>query len=59
LQGIYYCPFGEFKLPKNLRDEWFEILEKEYDLDDLRSTEQSILIPEEFKSDEWWKKRGL
>ena len=59
VQRIFYCPWCNTKLPQDLRDEWFEILEKEYNLDDPDSKEQEKLIPEEFKTDEWWKKRGL
>jgi len=59
LQGIMYCPWCSKKLPERLRDKWFEILEKEYNLDDPRREEQEKFIPEEFETDEWWKKRGL
>lgn len=59
VQRIVYCPWCNKKLPESLRDKWFEILEKEYNLDDPRREEQESLIPEEFKTDEWWKKRGL
>jgi len=59
VQGIDYCPWCSKKLPKSLRDEWFETLEKEYNLDDPDSKDQEKLVPAEFKTDEWWKKRGL
>jgi len=59
LQGITYCPWCSKKLPKSLRHEWFVILEKEYGINDPFDREQEKLIPEEFNSDEWWKKRGL
>ena|SRR5438445_9831601 len=59
LQCLYYCPWCGKKLPDSLNNTWFEILEKEYNLDDPDSKEQKSLIPEEFKTDEWWKKRGL
>ena len=59
VQGIDYCPWCSKKLPKSLRDKWFEILEKQYNLDDPDRKEQEKLIPQEFKTDEWWKKRGL
>ncbi len=58
VQGIIYCPWCNKKLPESLRDKWFEILEKEYNLDDPDSKEQQNLIPNEFKTDEWWKKRS-
>ncbi|HSC25213.1 MAG TPA: hypothetical protein VLB80_03300 [Candidatus Babeliales bacterium] len=56
---INYCPWCAKPLPKDLRDEWLEVLKEEYDLDDPDSKEQKKLVPEEFKTDEWWKKRGL
>ncbi len=56
---ISHCPWCGKKLPSNLTDKWFEILEKEYNLDDPDGKEQAHLVPNEFKTDEWWKKRGL
>jgi len=59
LQGIDYCPWCGKRLPKSLNDEWFSILKSEYGLDDPHSKEQEKLVPEEFMTDQWWKKRGL
>jgi len=59
IQCLDYCPWCGKKLPKRLSNEWFKILEKEYGLDDPYNKEQEKLIPEEFKTDEWWKKRKL
>ena len=56
---ISYCPWCGKKLPKNLRDEWFDILEAEYNLSDPWEKEQEKLIPEDFQNDMWWRKRGL
>lgn len=56
---LYYCPWCSIKLPKSLRDEWFDTLKIEYNLDNPWKKEQENLVPDEFKSDEWWKKRGL
>ncbi|MCC7415360.1 MAG: hypothetical protein IT346_04725 [Epsilonproteobacteria bacterium] len=55
LQMIYYCPWCGMKLPSDLYDEFFAILESEYNIDDTDNPR----IPQEFKSDEWWKKRRL
>jgi len=58
-QDIFSCPWcGSVFLP-NLWDKYFEILQKEYGIDDPYDDGQSKRIPEEFKTDEWWKKRGL
>ena len=57
-QILYYCPWCGIKLPKELDEEWEAILEKEYGIKEpgWKKTEE---LPEEFKTDEWWKKRGL
>ncbi len=50
---ILYCPFCGTKLPKSKRTSYFDLLEG------LKINPWDNHIPEEFKSDEWWKKRGL
>jgi hypothetical protein len=50
IQCITFCSWCGARLPKDLRDEYFDIIEKEYEAKNL---------PEEFKYDIWWKKRGL
>jgi hypothetical protein len=57
--SLWYCPWCGKKLPKSLRVKWFKLLEKEHGLDDPWSLEQEKLVPEEFMTDQWWKKRGL
>lgn len=56
---IQFCPWCGTQLMKSLRNEWYDILEKEYGLDMPRIPKQEKKIPAEFKTDEWWKKRGL
>ena len=57
---LKYCAWCGNELPSSLRDEIFDILEKEYnietDISEIRVRED---LPKEFKTDEWWKKRGL
>ena len=55
---LCYCPWCSKKLPKELRDELFDILEAEYGLD-ITFLELKEKAPKEFHSDEWWVKRGL
>ena len=57
-QRLWYCPWCGTKLPKDLDGIWGETLEREYGLTEKERDEGSK-IPEEFKTDEWWKKRGL
>jgi hypothetical protein len=58
LSAIFYCPFCGTKLPESLADKWFEVLENEYVITDPSETEYDK-VPSEFRTDEWWKKRGL
>ena len=59
IQVIHYCPWCGKKLPKNLSDKWFEILDLDYKIECPLDDEEQHKIPPEFKTDEWWKKRGL
>lgn len=59
LQGLLYCPWCGTKLPSRLGEKYFEILTQEYNISDPYDKKQAKSIPEEFKSDKWWKKRGL
>ena len=55
-----YCPWCGKVLPQSLRKEFFETLESEYDIvTDIGEYKKNKRIPPEFKTDEWWKKRGL
>ena len=56
---IEFCPFCSAKLPKDLVGELFEVLEKEYGIDDPYYNDQRKGMPQEFETDEWWRKRGL
>jgi hypothetical protein len=55
---IEFCPWCGLALPKNLNDEWYDILERECNLDPW-IPEEEAKISVEFLTDEWWKKRGL
>ena len=58
VQTLYFCPWCGGKLPDAdaLTDKWFKILEEMLpEFDGFADTR----TPDEFKSDEWWKKRGL
>lgn len=58
-QCIFYCPWCGTKLPHDLRDYYFEVLENEYGIDNDIDAQEAGTLPEEFKTDQWWKKRGL
>jgi hypothetical protein len=56
---LRHCPFCGARFPSDLYtgDEYYDALEEAVGKEfcDIKEEE----IPEEFKSDEWWKKRGL
>lgn len=68
---IYYCPWCGHEFRNSLVEKYYEILEKEYKILYNPSSKKYYEIvkepydeidrklPEEFKSDKWWKKRGL
>ena len=56
IQVLTYCPWCGAKLPESLREKYYNTLKKEYG---FKHPFDDPSIPEEFKSDEWWKKRGL
>jgi hypothetical protein len=53
-----FCMFCGKKLPESVRDKWFDILEKEYELESPMEQDKKK-VPRDFWTDEWWKKRGL
>lgn len=59
IHSLDYCPWCGAKLPESLREAWFDTLKNEYALDDPWDHEQEKLIPQEFNTNEWWKKRSL
>lgn len=59
VQCIIYCPFCGKKLPSDLRNRLYEILENEYDIEPEFDFKKTKGLPKEFLTDEWWKKRGL
>jgi len=70
---IYNCPWCGCEFPDSLVKKYYEVLEGEYNilyepltnkyyevLDDSKEYEEiGRDLPEEFKSDEWWKKRSF
>jgi len=55
-----FCPWCGSQLPHSLRHELIDIIETEYKLDvPIFEVKGNKLLPKEFETDEWWKKRGL
>lgn len=44
--------------PTELSDEWYDILDKEYNIKDPVEDDREK-VPPEFWTEEWWRKRGL
>jgi Zn-finger nucleic acid-binding protein len=55
-EAMNYCPFCGAKFPERLDGELSKILQTEYGLESWKEYKKA---PKEFKTDEWWKKRGL
>lgn len=53
-----YCPWCGSKLPESLSEEWCKVIKEKFGLDEVFAEEWEKL-PEEFKTEEWWQKRGL
>lgn len=58
-QGLFHCPWCGQKLPESLRNEWFDIIEAMGldDIDTFSDIEDDPRIPEDMKSDAWWRKQ--
>lgn len=59
VQVVKYCPWCGSKLPQSLAVERENILTKEYGFDLENNELEDFNILPEFKTDEWWKNRGL
>ena len=54
-QLIHYCPWCGSSLPASLRDEWFDIVYDELELEDVDDPN----IPKEMLTDQWWRDRNI
>jgi hypothetical protein len=59
VQTISRCIVCNHEFPRELGEEWIVTLEKEYGLDEVTAWRHPERVPEEFKSEEWWRKREL
>jgi len=56
---INFCPWCGEEFSKDLYNEWKRILTQEYGIKTPSAHMDDDDFPEEFKTEEWWKKRGL
>ena len=60
IQGLKFCSWCGKELPESLSDALFDLLEQEYgEIADIGNYKNDPNIPDEFRSEEWWRKRGL
>ena len=55
---LQFCPWCGKKMPKNLRDQWFEEV-RALGIDPGFEDPDFKLVPEEYLSDKWWIERQL
>lgn len=56
---LKYCPWCGTKFPKDLFDEWIEIIKSKFNIKNTLDKKQLEKIPKEYMTEEWWRKRGL
>ena len=59
VEPLKYCPWCGVKLPKDLFEEWVKIIKKKFKVEHSFDKEELKKVPEEYMTDEWWKKKGL
>lgn len=57
--GISYCPWCGSKLPKELSEEWEQEVTNKFNVIDTLDKEELKKVPEEYMTEERWRKRGL
>ena len=56
-EHMNYCPWCGTQLPEELTEKWINLLNKKFGIEEpFREWDR---IPPEFKTDAWWKRRGL
>lgn len=58
IQGIEFCPWSGAPLPGELVKELVRTVQSELGLADFGLIEDGHKLPDEFRTDQWWKKRG-
>ena len=59
VQPLAYCPWCSKKLPEPLGKVYAELMQAQEGYVPRLDPHHQPIAPEEFTSDEWWKKRGL
>ena len=59
VEPLIYCPWCGVKLPKNLFVEWVKTVKRKFNVEATYDKEELKKVPEEYMTEEWWKKKGL
>ena len=55
---IEYCPWCSMELPKKLGEEWCEAVKQDLGIEDV-DAEEWAKLPEKYKTEQWWREKGL
>ena len=58
IRGMAYCPWCGSKLPRGLDKEWCAEIKKKFGYDSVYAEEWAKL-PEKYKTEQWWREKGL
>ena len=53
-----HCPWCGNKLPKSLGEEWCAVVKNDLGIEDV-DFEQWAKLPEKYKTEQWWRERGI
>ena len=59
VRRLNFCPWCGKRLPKGLIKKLFDVLWQEYGIGYEADLDYYTNVPDEFRTDEWWKKRNL
>ena len=59
LRTISYCPWSGRKLPDDLTDQWFDLIEDLMGTDDWSTDEAREKLSDDYFNETWWVERGL
>ena len=59
-QEITYCHWCGSRLPQSLGKEWYEAVKQDLGLEDVEGdAEEWAKLPEKYKTEQWWREKGL
>ena len=58
-ETLDYCPWCGVRLPKELFDEWAQIVREKFNISNILDQDELAQLPKEYTTEEWWEKRDL